>query len=150
MINLVSIRCEWVTFPTTLCNVSAERGCEKACFLYAASICVNYAEHLAFISYFVAPWVPFQSCGDGECWQKVACGCGWMPLMGGLAPLVSALFCVSWVWNAKGNRVRQDSDSGQCRLLSVTPFKDPPIYQYVHIWIVLLLLIIRLRKKVAW
>ena len=56
---------------------------------------------------------------------------GRMPLMGGLAPLVSALFCVSLVWNAKGNRVRQDSDSIQCRLLSVTPFKDPPIYQYI-------------------
>ena len=64
----------------------------------------------------------FQAVGMGNVDKKCLLVGAWMPLMGGLASprtsrvgllLLSALFCVIRVRNAKGNTVRRDPNSGQ-------------------------------------
>ena len=81
----------------------------------------------------------FQAVGMGNVDKKCLLVGAWMPLMGGLASprtsrvrvclLLSALFCVIRVRNAKGNTVRRESDEYSGNLtMSVYP-KPYPSYR---------------------
>ena len=73
----------------------------------------------------------FQAVGMGNVDKKCLLVGAWMPLMGGLASprasrvclLLSALFCVIRVRNAKGNTVRRDPNSGQWQSCNVSSSK---------------------------